>query len=378
MEPGLSGGTTTLPFIKLPGASLTTSNASDFGSIVGSFLPLNVHHWDHPSRDLPFFNHSGCIRLGDLTLLATWRSAIHGEVEQRCEAQLVLPYPAGVNAFTIDQRTYRFRSSALFIPAAGTRILLDCSQCSGIIISFPAESLLPVAQAMAGPGFDLLPLRAALVQPAVLSRQADPRRDRLHALLMEAMAFAEQCLAIGGSIHPMLCLDDLIRRLIVMLLLPDLLEAAAAPPFQAEPFAHQGLVDWLLAHLQEPISLSDIEKRSSYSRRTLQYAFKQRFGCGPMQWLRQQRLAKARGLLEQTAFQWGLQDVATACGYLSQASFSRDFLARYGERPSRVQRRFRDRRQRDRLGGTFSPAPNPAAPAPARPAPAPARPAAQH
>lgn len=378
MEPGLSGGTTTLPFIKLPGASLATSNASDFGGIVGSFLPLNVHHWDHPSRDLPFFNHSGCIRLGDLTLLATWGSAIHGEVEQRCEAQLVLPYPAGVNAFTIDQRTYRFRSSALFIPAAGTRILLDCSQCSGIIISFPAETLLPVAQAMAGPGFDLLPLRAALAQPAVLSRQADPRRDRLHALLMEAMAFAEQCLAIGGGIHPMLCLDDLIRRLIVMLLLPDLLEAAATPPFQAEPFAHQSLVDWLLAHLQEPISLSDIEKRSSYSRRTLQYAFKQRFGCGPMQWLRQQRLAKARGLLEQTAFQWGLQDVATACGYLSQASFSRDFLARYGERPSRVQRRFRDRRQRDRLGGTFLPAPNPAAPAPARPAPAPSRPAAQH
>lgn len=376
MDPGRSGVTTALPFITLPGASLATSNASDFGGIVGSFLPLNVHHWDHPNRDQPFFNHSGCIRLGDLTLLATWGSAIHGEVEQRCEAQLVLPYPAGINAFTIDQRTYRFRSSALFIPAAGTRIHLDCSQCSGIIISFPAETLLPVAQAMAGPGFDLLPLRAALAQPAILSRQADPRRDRLHALLMGAMAFAEQCLAIGGGIHPMLCLDDLIRRLIVMLLLPDLLEAAASP-FQAEPFAHQDLVDWLLAHLQEPISLSDIEKRSSYSRRTLQYAFKQRFGCGPMQWLRQQRLAKARGLLEQTAFQGGLRDVATACGYLSQATFSRDFLARYGERPSRVQRRFRDRRRGGRLGGTFSPAPNPAAPAPARPAPAPARPAAQ-
>lgn len=359
MDPGRSGVTTTLPFITLPGASLATGNVSDFGGIVGSFLPLNVHHWDHPNRDQPFFNHSGCIRLGDLTLLATWGSAIHGEVEQRCEAQLVLPYPAGVNAFTIDQRTYRFRTSALFIPAAGTRIHLDCSQCSGIIISFPAETLLPVAQAMAGPGFDLLPLRAALAQPAILSRQADPRRDRLHALLMQTMAFAEQCLAIGGGIHPMLCLDDLIRRLIVMLLLPDLLEAATASPFLAEPFAHQELVDWLLAHLQEPINLSDIEKRSSYSRRSLQYAFKQRFGCGPMQWLRQQRLAKARALLEQRAGRGGLREVALACGYMSQASFSRDFVARYGERPSRVQRRFRDRHQLDRLGDAFSPGPFP-------------------
>lgn len=361
MEPGLSGGVsggaTSLPFIKLPGASLASANATDFGGIVGSFLPLNVHQWDHPHRDQPFFNHSGCIRLGDLTLLATWGSAIHGEVEQRCEAQLVLPYPAGINAFTIDQRTYRFRSSALFIPAAGTRIRLDCSQCSGIIISFPTETLLPVAQAIAGPGFDPLPLRAALAQPAVLSRQGDARRDRLHALLMQTMAFAEQCLAIGGGIQPMLCLDDLIRRLIVMLLLPDLLEAAAAPPFLAKPFAHQELVDWLLAHLQEPISLSDIEKRSSYSRRSLQYAFKERFGCGPMQWLRQQRLAKAKAMLEQAAGPGGLRDVAMACGYLSQASFSRDFLACYGERPSRVQRRFRDRRRLERLGGAFSAGP---------------------
>ena len=98
----------------------------------------------------------------------------------------------------------------------------------------------------------------------------------------------ERTLAIGGAINPMLSLEDLVRRLIVMLLVPDLLEAAAesASPV-GEPFIHQALVEWLLAHLHEPISLSDMERRSSYSRRSLQYAFKQRFGCGPMQWLRQ-------------------------------------------------------------------------------------------
>jgi transcriptional regulator GlxA family with amidase domain len=92
-----------------------------------------------------------------------------------------------------------------------------------------------------------------------------------------------------------------------------------------------------------------MEQRSSYSRRSLQYAFKQRFGCGPMQWLRQQRLAKARALLEQPGGRRSLQEVAQASGYLSLASFSRDFLARYGERPSRVLRRFRDRSLLKRL-----------------------------
>jgi transcriptional regulator GlxA family with amidase domain len=158
---------------------------------------------------------------------------------------------------------------------------------------------------------------------------------------METMAYTERCLVSGGAINPMLRLDDLIRRLVVMLLVPDLLDAATATPI-SEPFLHQQLVDWLLAHLDQPISLSELEQRSSYSRRALQYAFKQRFGCGPMQWLRQQRLAKARALLEQPGSSGGLARVAQACGYLCQGSFSRDFLARYGERPSQVQRRFRD------------------------------------
>ena len=325
-----------LPFISLPGASLAPASPVDFGNIVGTFLPLHVRQWEHPERDQPFRNHSGCVRLGDLTLLATWGSAIQGEVEQKCEAQLVLPYVAGINAFTIDKKTHTFRSSCLFIAAARSRIRLDCSQCSGVIISVSPDSLLPVAHAIAGPGFDPLPLRVALEQTSILSRTADPRRDRLHELLMQTMAYAEQCMAITGMIQPMLQLDDLIRRLIVLLLLPDLLEAGASPPRSGEHFVHQDLIDWMLAHLHEPISLSCIEARSNYSRRSLQYAFKQRFGCGPMQWLRQQRLARAKTLLEQPEFRGGLLEVAHACGYVCQSSFSRDFVARLDRKSTRL------------------------------------------
>ena len=341
-----------LPFIKLPGASLASSNTVDFGGVVGTFLPLQVHRWDHPDRHQPFINHSGCIRLGDITLLATWGSAINGEVEQKCEAQLVLPYVAGINDFKINRQSYVFRSSCFFIPASGNRIQINCSMCSGIIISFPPSSLLPVAHAMAGGGFDALPLRAALEQPAVLIRRADPRRAQVQQLLMETMAYVERTMAIGGAINPMLNLDDLVRRLILMLLLPDFLEASVESSSPgSEPFVHGALVEWALAHLHEPISLSDLERRSSYSRRSLQYAFKQRFGCGPMQWLRQQRLNKAKTMLEQPGLRGSLLEVSQACGYLSQASFSRDFLARYGERPSRVLRRHRDLKSLQRFDG---------------------------
>lgn len=341
--------TAAIPFIQLPGASLVSTSSVDFGSVVGTFLPLKVHSWDHPEQGQSFLNRSGCIRLDDLTLLSTWGSAIDGEVEQKCEAQLVIPYFAGTNYFRIEGQNYTFRGSSLFIPAARIRIRLHCTTCSGIIISFPPDSLLPVAHAIAGPGFDGLALRAALERPAILSRRRDPRRDRVQQLLMEAFVFAERSMEINGEVNPILRLDDLIRRLIVLLLLPDLL----APPMLASPledsFVHQELVDWLLAHLHEPISLTDMERRSSYSRRALQYAFKLRFGRGPMQWLRQQRLAKARALLEQPASRRSLAQVSQACGYLSQSSFSRDYLARYGERPSRTQRRFQDHSLLQRL-----------------------------
>ncbi len=331
--------TAALPFLKLPGASLASTNAVDFGSVVGTFLPIKVHTWDHPVQDKPFLNHSGCVRLGDLTLLSTCGSAIEGEVEQRADAQLVLPYQASINTYEIGRHHFRFRRSALFIPAAGTRIRIHTNITSGVVFSFSSDTLLPVAHAIAGPGFDGLALRSALEQPSVLDRRSDPRRDRCQRLLMEALAFAEQSMAIAGELNPILRLDDLIRRLLVMLLVPDLLEPLepAAVGEQA-PFVHASLVEWVLAHLDAPISLSDLEQRSHYSRRSLQHAFKERFGCGPMQWLRRQRLAKARSLLMQPGSHI-LSEVALSCGYLTVASFSRDYTARYGEPPSVFRRR---------------------------------------
>lgn len=330
-----------IPFIRLPGVSQAFTCTADFGSVVGAFLPLHVHTWDHPEQHKPFLNQCGVIRLGDLTLLSTWGSAIDGEVEQKSEAQLVLPYKAGTNLFRVGGQSFRFRSSCLFIPAARTRIRVQNTACSGIVISFPPESLMPVAHAIAGPGFDGLALRSALEHPSILDRHSDSRRDRAQRQLMEALAFAERSVATLGAVHPIIRLDDLIRRLIVMLLVPDLLEAGETADVAQEPFLHASLVEWLLAHLNETISLSDMEQRSHYSRRSLQFAFKRRFGCGPMQWLRQQRLAKARALIEAPGAPSSLMEIALACGYLSMASFSRDYLARYGERPSHHWRRLR-------------------------------------
>jgi AraC-like DNA-binding protein len=90
----------------------------------------------------------------------------------------------------------------------------------------------------------------------------------------------------------------------------------------------------MLANLQEPISLSDIES--------------QRYGCGPTQWLRRQwlrrqRLERAMTILGQPRPGLTVSQLAQDCGDLSQAAFSRDILQRFGHRPSELIRQQRRR-----------------------------------
>jgi transcriptional regulator GlxA family with amidase domain len=122
-----------------------------------------------------------------------------------------------------------------------------------------------------------------------------------------------------------------------------LAESAAPDPPQADG-ALDSLIDWMHAHCHEPISLTELEQRSHYSRRNLQYAFKARFGCGPMQYLRRQRLWQARRRLERADPGSTLSGIALASGYLSLESFRRDFRRRFGVAPSVLLARGRARR----------------------------------
>ncbi|MFM9102847.1 MAG: hypothetical protein ACKOPS_16610 [Cyanobium sp.] len=59
------------------------------------------------------------------------------------------------------------------------------------------------------------------------------------------------------------------------------------------------LIDTIRANLDQPLRLSDLEARSHYSSCALQYAFRERLGCTPRQWIREQRLEQAVAQLEQ-------------------------------------------------------------------------------
>jgi AraC-like DNA-binding protein len=161
---------------------------------------------------------------------------------------------------------------------------------------------------------------------------------QLHALLRHLDA----CVHFHSALPAQLGLDDVLLRLVVSWLQPQLLEEPAADQLRIRERAgsscFDALIDYIRANLDQPLRLSDLEARSHYSSRALQYAFRERLGCTPRQWIRRQRLERAMEQLQQGDRAVSVKAIALACGYRHMSQFSADFKQRFGFSPSAVLR----------------------------------------
>lgn len=98
--------------------------------------------------------------------------------------------------------------------------------------------------------------------------------------------------------------------------------------------AIEELTDYMINNLSEPLNLTILEKYSHYSRRSLQYAFRQKFGCTITQWIRSQRLDQACNRLREGNTNDTVTSIANACGYRSVSLFSIEFQKRFHIKPS--------------------------------------------
>jgi AraC-like DNA-binding protein len=324
-----------LPFLSLPGASVQLDDPVQVAERLSTLLPVrSCDALERPSTASPFRCHTGGLRLGPLSLVAIWGPGLRGEVDGTAEASFILPY-RGQGHFRLGRRSLRNLAgrTLLYLPPEPWRTSNDAM--GGITIRLDPALIRRVGLTMAGPRAAPEPWQTLATHPRVveLEQPANPLRfERLYRL----MVFIHGLLIRQGGVPDLLRLDDLLVRQIVEVLAPALLTNHSAPDPAASDRAIDELVDWIHAHCHEAISLSDLEERSYYSRRSLQYAFKAKFGCGPMQYLRRQRLWLARRRLEEPGPNSSVGSIASACGYLSLASFSRDFQRCFGMTPSRV------------------------------------------
>lgn len=134
--------------------------------------------------------------------------------------------------------------------------------------------------------------------------------------------------------------DRLQDMLVTALLLQQRHTLGAALPDPAGASAPRHLrraEAYLQAHLGADLTLAMLSQACGVPGRTLQWAFQRAHGCGPMQWLREQRLLAVRQAL--LAGAGGVSDCALRHGFAHQGEFSRAYRARFGETASQTRAR---------------------------------------
>jgi transcriptional regulator GlxA family with amidase domain len=96
---------------------------------------------------------------------------------------------------------------------------------------------------------------------------------------------------------------------------------------------------WALDHLGQPLSLRDLAGRASMSVRTFTRRFRDETGLSPAQWLAQQRVERARQLLEDTDLP--VDRIAAEAGFGTAASLRQHLGGALGVSPTSYRSTFR-------------------------------------
>ena len=116
--------------------------------------------------------------------------------------------------------------------------------------------------------------------------------------------------------------------------------AVGDPPAANGHAAHR-VMRFILAHLDEPLSIDRIAKAASLSVRTLHRVVMREFGVSPMALLRLTRLSMASAELRAPATETTVTGVALRWGFTHLGRFARDYARQFGESPSDALRRGR-------------------------------------
>ncbi len=96
---------------------------------------------------------------------------------------------------------------------------------------------------------------------------------------------------------------------------------------------------WALEHLDRPVTLRELAAREAMSTRTFTRRFREEVGISALQWLTQQRVERARQLLEETDLP--VDKIAAEAGFGTAASLRQHLQSALGVSPSTYRNTFR-------------------------------------
>jgi len=291
---------------------------------------------DSPSR---FASKTSALTINGVKLVAGANTPVSATVGETTDTTLMIPF-SGSNVTTVGAEKLQWVAGqgAVYLPSTARGG--ECSTRSVLNVSLDPARLQATARAMMGDPSEKTP-DLQLDQPRVVAFKSK-------GLALEGV-FHHVCGLIDSldsdpHLLGLLGVDDLFYRNIVLMMRPDLFVAQTQAK---ESFAGVSrprrvldpLCDYLLAHLGERITLTDMERISGVSSRGLQYAFLQRFGCSPLQWLRSARLEHARHQIVSQGPAVNITQLAMACGFAKPSDFAEQYRRRFGELPSKTRAR---------------------------------------
>jgi AraC-like DNA-binding protein len=105
----------------------------------------------------------------------------------------------------------------------------------------------------------------------------------------------------------------------------------------ALPVALRRAIDFMRAHMTEPLRLQDVADYAGVSLRSLQTGFRNRLGTSPSAWLREQRLQQVHDVLSAAPpGSTTVTEVALDWGFIHLGEFAARYRARFGVKPSDV------------------------------------------
>ena len=242
-----------------------------------------------------------------------------------------------------QQRLHCSNGALLLVPHQSCHWISE--PFSLICVMTAPDVLADMLKAMsAAAGLDTAQNSASFPSPALIQKRGDPIETVLFSALDRTLGIASD-LACHPALIDQLGIDAQIQRLALALAFPQcrgsgpVQQGAATAAASSDPL--EPVLRYIDHHLAEPLTLSRLEAISNYSRRSLQYAFRQRLGCTATQWIRARRLDRARALLLKAGSGGSVSAIAQTCGYRSMSLFSIEFQQRFHIKPSAMLRQSR-------------------------------------
>lgn len=292
-----------------------------------------------PGHERAFFHRSLTTQNNGLVVSCGYSTPVFGRVGQipgRGSINLIL---SGSITYQADGHDYRLEPGQPFFYGPTHDYSYFCNDYNGVVFDIDISRLKATAATMLGMRVPSHRLVTALSEFKTLTMDGG-RNSQLIKRLARSIKFLEDPDCLLSLDIPYLQIDDLIYRHLALLVLPRnlLTPLDSGGKGRSRDRIFEELLEWIRENLSSPLNLTQLEKRSGYSRRSLQNMFQQRLGCGPIQWIRRHRLEQAQQALLNPNPDDSVTTVARRFGFNSLTVFSRDFSKAFGMNPSQALR----------------------------------------